>query len=433
MSVRRATRVIAASALLLPAAGLLLATPATAADSDITSNPSGSSFTGTPTSIAVSGVVKACAKNAFGSCSSTPTTTLTITGPTSVSPASASAGTSQKTITATIPSNAANGTYTATLSGGNTGSKTFSLGFAPATPSSFSANGSGARDVTFTWTKGSEPDLTGYTLADSNGTIIDSDITTSSANCASSSRCSYGLYYPSDNPGNHGYQLVAKRSGATSGSSVTSSPATANATLVLPPKPSPTPSPTPDATESPAPGTTTGGTTGGTTSGGSSTGGSTTGGSTTGGSSTGGSTTGGSTTGGSTTGTGTTGGTIPTGAKPTLPPSASNPVVASRRAFALNFNAFSPSLGIPKLPPLPATDLPSLSGEQPLPLGTFKPSLPYSPETETTKTRSLLSSPTAFVQTITDSAQLAKSIAGALILLLVGAHLRRYIGAHIEE
>ncbi len=417
MTVRRT----AARSLLLVAPFVLVSTfvgaqsafAATGASFDASAPADGAAFTGADSSVTVSATLPACPRATLGGCASTTTATMTLASAHGQSQPSVSktSTTGQQTLTQTVPAGLANDVWTVTLTGN--ASRTFSINQANV-PVSFSADGSGARDVAFAWNKG-EADISAYVLADSNGTVIDDAITPANANCASSPRCSYGLYYPSDNAGNHGYQLVAKRPGASSGS-VTSGAATANATLTAPPKPSPSaapsasagpgggPAPTPGSSGNPAGGGAGSGTTGSGTTGSGSSSGSTSGG----------------------------GGSIPTGTQPTLPPGATNTVVASRRAFALTFNAFSPSLGIPKLPPLPATDLPSI-GEQPLPFGTYKPSLPYQGETKTTTERSLLSSPTAFVQTFTDSAGLAKSIAAALLLLLVGAHLRRFLGTHLEE
>jgi hypothetical protein len=430
VSVRRtAARTLGVLALVVPtSATFVLAQPALAADSDFSSPPAGQDFSGAATSVPVTASVPACPKNAFGGCSSTPTTTLTATaGSQSFSATPVKATTRAQSISVTIPAGAANGTWTAQLAGGNTGSRSFTTSFQPATPAGFSAQGSGQHDVLLTWQRGSEPDLLGYALFE-DGSGAGQQISFDGAGCTSAgSQCSLSKTYSTDGS-SHSYDLVAKRSGASSGSIVRSDPASAS--VVLAPKPKPTPSPTPAPAPggtpapngSPSPGAGSGGTTGGTTTGGTGSGG--TGGSGTGTTGGPGGTTGGSAPGG--TATGPDG--KPAAAIPTLKP---NPL-AQRRTFALTFNAFSPSLGIPKLPPLPATTLPSFGGEQPLPLGTFKPSLPYSPQTETTKTTSILSSPTAFVSSI-DSAQLAKSLAVALLLLLVGAHLRRFLGAHVED
>jgi hypothetical protein len=312
-----------------------------------------------------------------------------------------------------------NGTWTASVSGGE--SRAFYASFAPAVPSGFAADGSGAHDVIVTWVKGAESDLQGYTLYDGSGAVLDDAIPLSA--CSGNS-CSYALYYDNPTPGDYSYsyQLAARRAGGDcpgcAATLMSDRTATRSARLTTPrPPPSPTPAPTTD------PGG--GGSTGGTTGGGS--GGSTGGGSTGGGA--GGSGTGGTTPGGAGSGSGST---AKPGPKPTLP-SLTDPVAAQRRAFALSFNSFSPSLGIPKLPPLPNT-LPSISGgEAPLPQGTYLPELPYQPATETTKTRNILSSTPLGRVTSLDEAGLAKSIATALILVAAAAHLRRYLGAHVED
>ncbi|MCW2543837.1 MAG: hypothetical protein JWM40_1389 [Frankiales bacterium] len=321
----------------------------------------------------------------------------------------------QQTISLSVPSSACpsgkNARWNATLSGGASGGRSFATNAAPATPSSFSADGSGARDVSFTWSRGDDVDLTGYSLFDGAGNVIDGNIGFDRCN---GSLCSYALYYPADNPGTHSYALSSRRTGAgCSGcaSEVESGKATASATLVKPPPPPPPP-PTPSPTPSPTP-------TGGT--GGSTTGGTTTGGSTSGGS-TGGTTGGGSTTGGSSS---SGGGVVKPTSQPTLP-SLPARLAAARRAFAISFNAFSPSLGIPKLPPLPANFAPSVSPEAPLPLGTYSPQLPYKAKTETVKTTSVIRSLTG-VGTTVDYPQLAKALAVAMILMLVAAHLRRFL------
>ncbi|MCU1596207.1 MAG: hypothetical protein JWO12_3599 [Frankiales bacterium] len=385
---------------------------------DSATPPDGTVFTGADTAVTVSATLPACTKQTLGNgCASTVSSTLALSAPGQPGQSiTKKSTTSAQDLTLVVPAGSPNAVWTVTLTSSPTRSFTIDQ---VNVPESFSAEGSGTRNVAFAWNKGGESGITGYVLATSDGSVLDDQITPEEAGCASTDRCTYGYYYAANNPGTHGYQLTAKRT-SSSGGTVTSEAATATATLEAPPKPSPTPNATAGPGSTPAPGgggTAAGGSTG-TTSGGSS------------GSSASGTTSGGTTGGG----TSSTSGTSPSGStEPTLPPSATNPVLAGRKAFALTFNAFSPSLGIPKLPPLPATDLPSVSGEAPLPLGTFKPSLPYQGQTETTTTRHLLSSPTAFVETITDPEQLAKSIAAALLLLLVGAHLRRFLGTHVED
>ena len=335
-----------------------------------------------------------------------------------------------QTLSMSFPSSATctttrNARWSALLSGGAAGNpRTFSTNAAPAAPSNFSAQGSGARDVAFSWTKGGEPDLSGYALYDEAGNALDSDIALTHCN---GSTCTYALYYPSDNAGTHSYELAAKRASAGCGSCGTEvlsgSRAHASATLVDPPKPTPSPTPsptsnpTPDPGGSPPPGGTTGGSSGGTPAGGTSGGGTSGSGTTGGGSPAGGTSSGGT--------------AIHPGPQPTLP-KLPNAAAAAKRAFSLQFSAFSPSLGIPKLPPL--ADFPSVvAGEAPLPLGTYQPSLPYAPKTTTeVKTTSVMSQ-IAAVRNVIDSAQLAKSIAAAFILLLAGAHLRRFLAGHVDQ
>ena len=440
MSHRRTA--LALLALTGPMAATLVAATATSA----LASASWDSSTPADGSKLTSGTFSVKANVTSGSSSVTLTLTSAANGSSKPCTVASSGGVTSaaQTIKIDIPSSGAcstarNTQWTATLSGGATGTRTFYTNAAPAAPTGFSAQGSGSRDVSFSWTKGSEADLS-YALYE-DGAVVDGSIP-----ACSSSTCTYALYYSSDKPGQHNYELAAQRtSGGCSscGSLVQSaSRASTSATLAEPPKP--TPSPTPSATPSATPDPSTGGSTGGSTSG--STGGSTSGstGGSTGGTSTSGGSTGGSTgstsgsTGGSTSGSstgsssGSTGTAVNAGPKPTLP--TLDPIVAQRRAFALRFNAFSPSLGIPKLPPLPSLSLPRTAGEAPLPLGTYNPQLPYQPTTVTEKVNDgPLAQPVAAVRDVLDSERLARSIAGALILLLIGAHLRRFLATQIED
>lgn len=436
MSARRtATRSLGVLALAAPlAASLLAVTTGTASAATSFTSPSSGAVVTSGSNVTVTGTVPQCTVSPLATC---PSVTLTITSPagtkTTAGPkAESRQGASTLSAAVSTPATARNGAWTAQLSGDGSANLSFYTNFAPATPADFRAQAADGdtRNVSFSWTKGSEADLVDYVLYEGSSPVDADAGQIDAASHCSGSTCYYAHYYSSDSPGQHDYQLVARRSGggcASCGSTLESpNRASTSVTLVPPPpKPSPTPSATPDG------GTTTGGsTTGGSSTGGTSTGGTTTGaGSSSGGSTTGGSSSGGSSTGGSATGSG---GTVKSGPKPTLPALA-DPIVASRRAFALRFNAFSPSLGIPKLPPLPAISLPTVSGEGPLPQGTFKPQLPYQAQTKVEKTTSFTSRPIAAVRDVLDSDRLAKSLAGALILLLVGAHLRRYLGSHVEE
>lgn len=305
-----------------------------------------------------------------------------------------------------------NGTWTAKVSSGET--RAFYSNFAPAAPTGFAAESSQGdpHDVFLSWTKGSEPDLQSYTLYDGSGNVLQRDI--SAASACSGSSCHYALYYDNAAPGTYSYSyaLTASRSGGCAASScpdVESAKSSESTASLTTPKPPPSPAPRP---------TTAGGSTGGTTGG--SNGGSNGGSSATGGTSSSGGSTGGST-------TAANGGT--TGASPVALPTLDPGV--QKRAFALGFSNFSNSLGIPKLPPLPSTKV-SLPGEPTLPQGTYAPTLPYKSATETTHSRSILSNPIGSVTSI-DNAKLAKCLAFALILIVSAAHLRRWVGSHVEE
>jgi hypothetical protein len=107
--------------------------------------------------------------------------------------------------------------------------------------------------------------------------------------------------------------------------------------------------------------------------------------------------------------------------------------VAQRRAFALTFKAFAPKLGIPKLPPLPAAQGPSVA---PLPDGTYEKTLGYKDVVKTEK----VDSPQAAARRVTsvvgsalDSDQFLRFMAGALVLLLLAAHARRWLGTHHDD
>jgi len=105
--------------------------------------------------------------------------------------------------------------------------------------------------------------------------------------------------------------------------------------------------------------------------------------------------------------------------------------VAQRRAFSSGFAAFGVKLGIPKLPPLPQTQGQAPSVAEPLPDGTFEPTLGFQDQVveERVETQGPARRVTTVVENALDSDQLARSTAGALLLLLAGAHLRRWIAA----
>ena len=412
--IRRAACRLGAIALISPAVIGLTTGAALAAG---ISSPEDGTVYSSPTTVSVSG--------SFGGCSSLatscPSGTLTVTDPTGGTAGStnktAARGTSSTSMSMSVDTGGAsarpNGTWTVTLkSGSSTSTSHFYTNFAPATPSGFAANTADgdAHEVFLTWNKGAEPDLQNYTVYDGNGNVLQSGIDAGSA-CSGSS-CQYTLYYDNPKAGSYtySYELSVSRAGGCSSSpcptleSDKTGPTTATLTTPKPPPPSPTPAPT-------AAGGSTGGTTGGSS---------------------------GSTSGGSGSGTsGTTGGSgsATTGAKtssspvalPTLDPG------IQKRAFALNFSNFSAGLGIPKLPPLPRTTitLPG-SGEGAQPQGTYQPTLPYKAATETTHSTSLIGSPISSFTSV-DWHKAWPMIAMALILFLSAAHLRRWVGSHVED
>jgi len=287
-----------------------------------------------------------------------------------------------KTCTGVAP--APNGTWTVTVTD-TTGSKgqrrTFVLAVPPATPAGFSARGSGSRQVTFNWTKGAEPDLTSYTLYDGAGKVLRDGISKSDA-CHGSS-CSYILTYPADAPGRHEFALTSHRSTSpTPGSTTLASPAraTASAALASPSAARPT------VAAGPSQGAA---------------------------------------------GSGPNGPGSPgsSGATVVLPPGDSG----AGRALGQTLSAFAPNLALAQLPALPDTPGPTLA-EAPLPLGTYKPELPYKPVVaqDPISAAGPVQRAAHTAAAALDTGQLLRSLAGALVLLLAGAHLRRLLSSPVE-
>lgn len=324
---------------------------------------------------------------------------------------------------------APNGTWTVTQSGGGTGTSTFVTRIAPKAPQSVTASEVSPREARVSWRKGDEPDLTGWQVVEGD-TVVKDGIGRSACE---GSTCSAVVTYAVDG-GSHTYAVRALRSTAPGSSTTIESPLSSPASVNLS---APAPSPQPTSGGSTGGGTDDGGSTDpGTTptdgssgdpSGDGSTGGS--GGSGDGGTgSTGGS--GGGTGSGGTSGGGTAApigsGTSSSGQ------TADAKAVAQRKAFALGFSSFGPKLGIPKLPPLPQ-QAPAIAPE--LADGTYEPTLGFEDQVITEEVES--TGPTAAVRNVVgsalDSERLATSTAGALLLLLAGAHLRRWLGATSEE
>ncbi|MCW2570203.1 MAG: hypothetical protein JWO88_261 [Frankiales bacterium] len=411
---RRTAQGLGVVALVVPLSGigLLLAAGPAYATTGITSPGNGVAFT-SDTTVHIAATLDKNSGSADLRLTRPGSTAETVASASSSLTSGASLGYDFDTATcATYPSScsgraeAPNGQWTVTLVGGSRtlDTSTFTLRIPPRAPASLSAQADGYRAVVLTWPKGQEPDLTGWTVyADgSQGQDVGTD-------ACSGTSCSTTVTYAQDGTGDHTYSLVAHRTVAPNSTDTLDSSQSpqASATLDAPPPPSPTP-----ADNS---GGTTGGTSGGSTGG------------TSGGSAAGSTGSGSSSAGGSSSGTHSSG----SGSSSAIAAGKAPATVAQRRAFALTFKAFAPKLGIPKLPPLPAQ--PAVA---PLADGTYQKTLGYKDVVK----REKVSTPQASVRRVTgavgsalDSGQFLRSIAGALVLLLVAAHLRRWLGSHHTE
>ncbi len=326
---------------------------------------------------------------------------------------------------------APNGTWTITQSGGSSGTSTFVTRIRPAAPASVSATALNPREARVSWRTGSEPDLTGWAVLEGADVVV-SGI---GRDACSAGTCSAVVSYATEGSGDHTFTVQAFRSVAPGSSSTLDSPLSAPATTRLESPPPPPPAEEPDSGgtsgEGGSGGTSSEPSSGSGTSGGS---GSGSGGTSGSGGSTGGSSGGGTTgSGGTTSGSG--GGTAPLGAGTVESgATADQQAVAQRKAFALGFSTFGPKLGIPKLPPLPQAQSPAIAPE--LPDGTFEPTLGFQDQVLTERVP-VASTPTERVRNVVgsalDSERLVRSTAGALVLLLAGAHLRRWLGSAATE
>lgn len=331
---------------------------------------------------------------------------------------------------------APNGTWTVAQSGGASDEVRFVLRVPPAAPSGVSATPLSPRSVRVSWTRGAEPDLTGFAVLEGDTAVTD-DLGTS---VCEGSGCSTTVSYADDRPGEHTYVVRAFRSAGPGSDARLASPSSsgARATLAAPAS-EPTTAPGPGQPVAPSGGT--GGGAGGGDGAGEGSGGGTDGGS---GAGSGGDTAGGGSGGSGGSGSPSTGtprpgtssapgGTTRPGTTAGGRPSAggAEAVVAERQAFSRGFSAFGPKLGIPKLPPLPQSSGQAPAVAEPLADGTFEESLGFEDQVlqEEVQTLNPGRRVTSAVSAALDSERLASSTAGALILLLAGAHLRRWIGA----
>ena len=315
---------------------------------------------------------------------------------------------------------APNGTWSVEQSGGSRVG--FTVRIAPQRPHGVAAAARSAREVEVSWQRGAEPDLTGFAVFEGEAVVKDS----LGLGVCDGATCRTVIDYGAERPGRHSYVVRSYRSTGPGSSETLGSPDSESASATLtasPPPPSAAPAPGepgPDASPGAAPGAGGSGSSGpGTASPGSGTGP-------------------GSAPGPGTPSTGSSPGSspAPAGAGANAGTGAGSPVLAApgsslaqRRAFSSGFAAFGPELGVPKLPPLPQGQAPSVA--TPLPDGTFKPTLGF--QDQVVKERVEARGPAARVNTavenVLDSDQLVRSTAGALLLLLAGAHLRRWIAA----
>lgn len=289
-----------------------------------------------------------------------------------------------------------NGRYTASLSGSATGLRNVVLQIPPAAPTGVTATATGQNRVKVSWAANTEPDLTGYDVFTDDGSAVAQSLPTT--------QLSYEFSLPSSGyGGEHRYVVRARRlacancEGSPDSGTELYSPMSDAASVTLV-----------EATTAPSG---SGGSTGTGSGGGNFGSGHNNGNGNGNGNSDGGTTAPAGNDGGNTSGD------FSSGSKPT--------VAQQRAAFGVTFKSFAPKLGAPKLPPLPKF------AEQPIPEGTYNPTLDYGDQTITEKqsvatggiTSQLVDSVTAAFQ----GRKLYRSIAIALLLLLAAGHLRLWL------
>lgn len=353
---------------------------------------------------------------------------------------------------------ARNGTWAVQLTGGSSDSRTFVLRVAPRAPAEVRAEATGPREVVVTWRRGAEPDLRGYDVVDGSGRVLAPGDT-----ACPGGTCRTVVTYDADGPSTDVVAVRALRATCPDCDSTVST-TSAEATAQRPGPPSAGPS---EGAGSGAPDDGSGGGApgnGGTGSGGTGTGGTGTDGTGTGGSGTGGSGADGSGGAGGTgtdgTGTASPGGTGGSGSESSGPAGTGGtgtsgtggatgsgngspapgtglapgiPVTTTQAEvddFALTFRAFGPKIGLPKLPPLPATGV-ALPAVAPQEDGGFAGELPFGTTTVEERVPSFVAAPAQRIGTAVsaavDSERLMRSLAAALVLLLVCAHVRRWL------
>jgi len=296
---------------------------------------------------------------------------------------------------------AINGAYTFTLkiNGTTAQTSTVTVRVAPAKVANFNASPSGTV-AHFTWSANGEPDLAGYDIVDVTDSSNPRDLTPGGVgtNVCDSSGCAVDIDFGSGAQGTtRNFVIDALRYTSPSHSATISSGDSAPVSVNFPAPPPP-----------PSSGGPSGGTSGGSTSTGSggstSTGGSGSTGGTTG-SSTSGGTTSGSTKGGKTSGSG-------------------RGITTNRPSAALK--AYLPSFSAAAAPNLPSV----ITEVKPLPEGTYKPTLAYPDQVIGQTTHDKTQPVAAFrneVVRVLNVAAVWKSLAGAVLVLLMAAHLRAWV------
>lgn len=131
--------------------------------------------------------------------------------------------------TGSVP--APNGVWTVTLTGGATDSRQFSLRIPPAAPTGVVARVTGSATIEVRWQRGAEPDLTGWTLYDDSGHVVQADIGTAAC---SGSVCATTVSYPKPGTGSHTFLLTAHRSVAPGSSQTLESAKSAPTSAAFP-------------------------------------------------------------------------------------------------------------------------------------------------------------------------------------------------------
>lgn len=265
--------------------------------------------------------------------------------------------------------------------GVNDSSTTFRLRIPPRPPTDVKADGSSPLQATVTWRLGTEPDLTGFAVFDGEAQVK----SVPRGDCRDGA-CTAVIDYPIDGAAVHTYTVRAFRSAGDGGGPLASAPSASATATVLPGSALPGPlggvvpgtgDPAPEnaASASPSPAKAT------------------------------------------------------ASRSPAARPGGAN-TAGRRQAFSTGFNTFGPKLGVPKLPPLPQA--PAVAQ---LPDGTFEPTLGFEDQElgEDDPSSGVAARVTSTVGDAIVSEQIVRSTAGALVLLLTGAHLRRWLNAAPPE